>query len=140
MVMLSNRPTCPRCSRPHFPGWLVREADGYIHCISCGYVQFDCGYRHTSLKVMFFAHIPDGSEEIHHSERREPAENDIVLSRIAHTLEKCCASHSEEIPACSSCKKRYDRLAVKSVVDGKLNKNDIEAAFNFVREVLDEDR
>ena len=136
-TMLTNYSVCPRCSN-QVPGILVSEDSGYfVSCLLCGYVVRDEGFHRPSYKGLF-ARMPDYSEEIHHTERCQPTENDVGLSRISFALEKCCSRHPGGIPACSSCQHRYDRLATKSVVDGRIDKHDIETAFDFVREVLGE--
>jgi|GEM_PF-2642502 len=140
MTMLSNHArVCPRCTNPGFPGWLIREADGYIHCISCGYTLFDPGFHHTSFRVMFFAHIrPDDCEEIHHTERRKEDYPSPALERISYTLESCCRKHGDEsgrLPICKECEWRYDALAEKSV-DDRIDSTDIFNNFKFRQEAM----
>jgi Zn ribbon nucleic-acid-binding protein len=44
---------CPRCSL-QVPGVLTPDDDGYfVHCVSCGYVIRDWGYRRPSYRALF---------------------------------------------------------------------------------------
>ena len=59
MTMLSNHVlACPRCGG-QIAGWLVRDSDNYVHCVHCGAVIRDEGYKSTSFKTLFATYAID---------------------------------------------------------------------------------
>jgi hypothetical protein len=140
MTLLSNHArVCPRCTNPGFPGWLVREADGYIHCISCGFVSHDPGFKSPSFKIVF-ANLRDyPDDDLHHTSRRKEEYYSPALEEVNNCLESCCRSHGIEagvLPICRTCQKTYDFLAEKSV-DSHIKSEDIYEVIKFKREVCD---
>jgi hypothetical protein len=136
--MLSYKSICPRCSHPHFPGWLVREADGYIHCISCGFVSHDPGFKSPSFK-MVFANLRDyPDDDLHHTSRRKEEYYSPALEEVNNCLESCCRKHGGEagrLPICKECEQRYDNLVEKSVTD-RVDSTDILDSFRFKQEAM----
>ncbi len=136
-MMLSSRArVCPRCAC-QVGGWMVNE-NGYVHCILCGFVSYDPGYRGTSFK-MIFANIRDyPDEDLHHTERKRESYPNPALERISYTLESCCRKRGGEagrLPICETCKQKYDTLAEKSV-DDRIKSEDILDSFRFKQEAM----
>jgi len=135
-MMLSSRRVCPRCAC-QVGGWMVNE-NGYVHCILCGFVSYDPGYRGTSFK-MIFANIRDyPDDDLHHTSRKKEDYPSPALGEINNSLESCCRKHGGEagrLPICKECEQRYDALAEKSV-DDRIDSTDILDSFRFKQEAM----
>jgi transcription initiation factor TFIIIB Brf1 subunit/transcription initiation factor TFIIB len=52
MINLASMRACPRCS-VEYAGILISEPDGFVHCLSCGFVIQYFGFKRTPFKELF---------------------------------------------------------------------------------------
>jgi Zn ribbon nucleic-acid-binding protein len=124
---------CPRCSL-QISGILCSDDSGYfIHCISCGYIVRDWGYRRSSFKALFAKYNQarqERHEEINYQAVRVYEDNP-ALRQIQHFLETCCKKNPEGTPICKECRSHYDALAKKSTTE-RITSQDIWESISMV--------